>query len=238
MKIVLHLQLTVFISMIWLSTNTIYAQTDTLDYYKIVDSIVLKNSSFENKIYAKTLFIDEDSIDVYTPKSWFMYQPNGGNPPYVCSKDSSLWNIEHEANHKDHFMYLVTRDDQTYHSIGQRLKTKLSPNKTYAVHLYISTSKTFKSPTRKKNNSVKLFNRETCLSLGKYFNSCYHFYAISPIIDHEDWKRYTMVFTPQVETEYFRIAAIYRRMQFIPTNGNILVDNISPIYEIEYIGKD
>ena len=54
----------------------------------------------------------------------------------------------------------------------------------------------------------------------------------SPLISNNSWQKYNFTFKPTRNVSYITLEAFYRTPVLEPYNGNLLVDNASPITEI------
>lgn len=57
----------------------------------------------------------------------------------------------------------------------------------------------------------------------------YELLAETPLVDHQDWQRYTLSFRPTMDITYIYLEAYYSSDGVGAYNGNVLVDGMSGI---------
>lgn len=165
--------------------------------------IYLSNASFEGEYQ-----------DATVPVSW-----------HTCARGSTpdilpnVWGVYTEASEGDSFVGLITRDDGTFESIGQRLSSSLKKETCYAFSLDLAFSKTysgFNEPIKLRvwGGKTKCGNRQLLLE--------------TDFVDHTDWKKYKVSFFTKQKIRYLIFEAYYMD-EPTPRRGNILLDNVSVI---------
>jgi len=128
------------------------------------------------------------------------------------------------------FLGLVTRDNDTWEGISQRLSRTLKSGECYkfSVHLakaekYISPSKiTFEEENFKEAVRLRIWGGNSHCDKKDLLGET------SPIA-HSTWKKYDFEFTPKSAYNYIFIEAYYKKKALFPYNGNLLIDELSSI---------
>ncbi len=163
----------------------------------------LNNASFEG-----------EPQDATTPTGWHVCEV--GTTPDILP---GFWGVNREASDGETYIGLITRDDGSFESIGQRLRVKLKANECYQVSVDLAFAKTYAG-----------YNHPLRLRIWGGTGKCGKDQLIveSEVIDHTDWKSYTFKFVTKQKIRYIIIEA-YNENEQKPVKGNILIDNISEI---------
>ena len=163
----------------------------------------LLNASFEG-----------EAQDATVPSGWIPCQP--GTPPDILP---GVWGVYQEAAHGDTYMGLITRENGTWESVGQRLKNVLSPGQCFSMSLSLAHSNTYagyKLPLK-----LRIWGGgERCERDQLLWES--------PLIEHREWKTYRFDFVPRSSMQYLIIEAYHQEGNF-SYRGNVLIDRLSPI---------
>ena len=165
--------------------------------------IVLDNSSFEGT-----------PRDATTPSGWLPCAP-GSTPDLLPGP----WGVHLEPSNGHSFMGLITREDGTHESVGQRLSAALHPKECYSLVIDLAHSKTYANYFQ----PLKLRIWGSQSKCGKE-----QLLGETDFVRHTDWETYTFQFAPKAPIYYIQIEAYYRDGPF-SYRGNILLDNIRPI---------
>lgn len=169
----------------------------------IGQSIYLNNASFEGM-----------PQDATVPAGWFGCEL--GTTPDILP---GAWGVYQEASEGDTYVGLITRDDGTWESVGQRLSSPLKAKDCYTFTIDLARSKTYET----YNNPLKLRiwgGNDRCTKSQLLLQTDY--------IKETDWETYEVDFTAKSALNYILIEAYYKDGSF-SYRGNVLVDNISPI---------
>ena len=165
--------------------------------------VYLENPSFEG-----------EHRDAVVPMNWLACKE--GTTPDILP---GPWGVYMEPFDGESFVGLITRENFTWESIGQRLKEPLEKGECYQFTLQLAHSDTYSG----YNNPIKLriwgSNRKCDKDQLIYE---------SDFIRHTDWKAYTVKFTSELKMKYILLEAFYRERPYA-YKGNILIDDISPI---------
>jgi hypothetical protein len=166
-------------------------------------SIGLFNPSFE-----------QEPSDATTPQGWVACQE--GTTPDILP---GFWGVYTFPADGETYVGLITRQNGTWESIGQRLPETLKKGTCYDWSLDLAHSDTYSD----YNSPIRLriwISRLRCQKDQMIYES--------PIIDHLDWKTYSIRFVPKDDFRYILLEAFYRDPPF-HYQGNILIDRIREI---------
>ncbi|MEO6132956.1 MAG: hypothetical protein ABIQ02_14000 [Saprospiraceae bacterium] len=165
--------------------------------------IELANASFEG-----------EPSDATVPQGW-MACKEGSTPDIL----PGAWGVYQEPSDGDTYVGLITRQNSTWESIGQRLTESLEKGKCYSWSMDLAHSETYAG----YSNPIKLRIWASKLKCQKD-----QLIYESPLIEHSDWQSYPFRFTPDGEYRYILIEAYHSDLPF-EYKGNILLDRIRPI---------
>jgi len=165
--------------------------------------IFLTNPSFE-----------DEPADATMPTGWWSIDRH--TTPDILP---GYWGVYEEASDGETFIGLITRDNNSHESIGQKLSATLKKGSCYSMSLDLAHSNTYaaySSParvriyisTKKKDKQQLIFE--------------------SKVIKSEEWENVRFKFKPEKDMRYF-IIEIYHEKMRERYKSNILIDNISEI---------
>jgi hypothetical protein len=166
-------------------------------------NIELSNASFEG-----------EPADATVPQGWLPCKE--GTTPDILP---GYWGVYTEPSDGDTYLGLITRQNNTWESIGQRLPTDVEKGSCYAWALDLSRSDTYSG----YNGPLKLrvwISKTKCQKDQLIFES--------PLIEHTDWKTYKIKFTPEDNFRYILLEAFHSEEEF-SYQGNVLIDRLRPI---------
>jgi outer membrane protein OmpA-like peptidoglycan-associated protein len=196
---------------IWLSVICFLSATPMV----FSQTIELRNSSFEDAPRHST-----------TPYGWYDCGQVEETPPDI--QPGSFGVFKKAADAKT-YLGLVTRDNDTWEGVGQRLSQPMQAGECYNFSIslaraekYISISKT----TRVEEN----FNKPIRLRVwgGTSYCSKKEKLAETITIKHTSWKEYSFKLNPKSNYNYIFLEAFFEPTLF-PYNGNILIDECSSL---------
>lgn len=163
---------------------------------------IIQNPSFEDKPKASTL-----------PRSWNTC--NKGSTPDILP---GPWGVEKKAIDGNTFLGLITREDGSYESIGQKLVKPLRANECYTLSVYLSRS-----------NNYTGYNLPLRIRLwgGKTYCGKDQLLAESKAITHTNWVKYEFQIYTKINVHFLLIEACLAPGISTPYKGNILIDNLS-----------
>ena len=195
------------------------------------DTIYLRNASFED--------FPGHSQGV---RNWIDCGFPGETPPDVQpfrSSQVAAWGQLIPAFDGNTYLGMVVRDNDTYERVCQRLSQPLQQDQCYQFSVYLTSSDHYISQshkTRKLANYVK----PTVLRIwgGNDYCDRRELLSESTTISNKEWKKYDFEFNPAGNYSYIMLEAFYKTPTLIVYNGNILVDNASPIIQTTCPGDE
>lgn len=167
-------------------------------------NIEILNGSFEG-----------DPADATVPQGWMACKE--GTTPDILP---GYWGVYTDPSEGNTYLGLITRQNNTWESIGQRLGAPLTKGSCYSWSLNLAHSDTYSG----YNGSIKLrvwISKTKCQKDQLIYES--------PLIEHVDWKTYKLRFTPNQDSQYIMIEAFHSDDEF-SYQGNILIDRLRPIH--------
>ena len=200
------------------------------DNYTIVDSIVLKDRSFE--------------VDSIHHSSWIDLGFKKYTPPGIHTPKEVVHDVQLEAAHGNNFLELVSRHNETYEEIGQFLDVPLLEGKKYLFKLSICHFPAFKG----LNTLGKLSTFEKPITIRvKAFNiakgevtrdliyvSYPSLFVDSKVIKNTEWEEIYFYLEPKHNYNFISIQSWFKVPAIMGYNGHVLIDDISNIFEIKY----
>lgn len=188
------------------------------NYCSLVEaqSIILKNPSFEGIPAAST-----------TPDGWYDCGAPGKSPPDI--QPNKTFRVVKAAYEGETYVGMITRDKDTWEAISQKLNRPLKSESCYYFSLYLARSETYLSVRRNPRMKVQL-TQPVVLRIwaGNDYCDKEKILAETPAIIHTDWREYKLKLEPLNEYDFITFEAFYTT-PYNPYNGNILIDNCSPI---------
>ncbi len=183
--------------------------------------IELKNPSFESSPTAGL-----------TPPGWVNLGAEHETPPDI---QPGFFGVSLEPQDGDTYLGLVVRgSSNTWEGVGQRLNDFLKRDSTYSFSLWLTRSNSYKSPMKSDPEIVNFIN-PTILKIWGYNTRTKQeeLLAESQPVGHSKWIRYEFVLKPTL-TDFDELDLMaYFAPGFEGKNGNLLIDNCSPILEIK-----
>jgi hypothetical protein len=187
-------------------------------FVKSQDIIHLKNPSFEDIPRASR-----------PPKFWKDCGfPNESAPD---TQPSGEFSVSRPAIHGNTYLGLVVRDNDTWEAVGQKLERPLKKGKVYQFSIKICRSDLYISLSRRNNQQVNYITPATLRIIGSdsYEQKKAEILWTSPKIDAQEWQEYTCILQPTQDHEYLILEAYYDPITEYTYNGNILLDDCSPL---------
>jgi len=176
--------------------------------------VTLRNASFEG-----------ESRDATVPVGWFPCE--AGTTPDIMSGNGKVWSVRVEPAEGDTYVGLITREDGTFESIGQRLSGPLQPRECYQFTLQLAHSPTYAT-----------FNGPLKLRIWGGSSKCARDQLLleTPFISEAEWQTFEIDVVPKQALHYMLLEAHYREGKF-SYRGNILIDAFSPIVKCSRAGR-
>jgi len=189
--------------------------------------IFLANPSFEG--------IPGAGIEI---PGWYNCGPGGESPPDL---QPGFFEVKTPARNGSTYLGLVVRQTGTWESVGQRLSQPLAINQCYEFSLDLRRDTSYESPVGKDKDKKVRFTTPTRIIIWGGNGYCAKgepLYSSSVVI-HPRWLTYNCRLSPKKGSWSHIIIEAYYGAQdpFNPTlplytNGNILIDNATPIKQV------
>jgi Carbohydrate binding domain len=173
-----------------------------------VAQIVLDNSSFEG-----------EPQDATTPMGW---QPcEAGTTPDILP---GFWGVKEEPYEGNSYLGLITRENGTWESIGQRTSSTILKDGCYQFTLMLAHSKDY-----------AMYNKPIKLRIWGGVTACakHQLLGESNFINHTNWKKYEFKFRAETDINYIIFEAHYMDGIYFFYKGNILIDDCSVIEQCD-----
>jgi hypothetical protein len=180
----------------------------------------LKNPSFEENRPAAGV----------VPEGWLNMGEPGESPPDI---QPGLFEVNLKPQDGRVYLGLVVRDNNTWEGVGQRLDGFLKKDSAYSFSLYLARSNAFISRSRVTQQEAT-YNAPTILKIWGVNSQTQEeeLLAESEAVSHSVWTKYTFILKPAVaDFDEIDLMAYYAK-GFEQKNGNLLIDNCSPITKI------
>lgn len=183
------------------------------------EPVFLNNPSFEDM-----------ARHSHQPIGWYDCGfPNESKP----DTQPGSFDVTKPAKDGDTYLGMVVRDNDTWEMVGQRLSGPLQSGQCYEFSIYIARSELYLSGT-KEDTIPKNHTTPAKLRIwgGSGYCSKAELLAESSMIINTRWLEYNFKFEPKRTHTYIVFEAFYRTPTLFPYNGNILLDNASPIIPV------
>jgi outer membrane protein OmpA-like peptidoglycan-associated protein len=189
----------------------------------------------KDKTNAEIIYLENPSFEDIPragipPSAWFDCGPAGETPPDV--QPYGGFRVTRTPQQGNTYLGLVTRDNNTTEAVGQRLSKPMRQNQCYDFSLYLARSATYESATKRNQTQLFNFNKGVTLRIwvGNSLGERAEMLAHTEVIENTEWEQIKVKLTPtKRDYQYICIEAYYKTPVLFPYNGNILVDNLSPI---------
>lgn len=174
------------------------------------------SGNLEAQIVLTNPSIEGEPQDATMPIGWFGCAM--GTTPDILP---GFWGVTTEPSEGETYMGLITREDGSYESVGQRLKEKLKKNRCYEFELDLARSSTYEG-----------YNFPIRLNVYIGYKNCSKDQLVysSSNIEHTEWKTYEVKFDVNDDARYIIFEAYYGEGLMFSYKGNVIIDAISPIH--------
>jgi len=167
------------------------------------------------------------------PRGWYDCGFPGETPPDVQPLPEGQFQVSKPAEDGDTYLGLVVRDNETWEMVSQRLSAPLKAGKCYQFSLFLCRSNLYVSQSRTTDEEVNYTTPAKLRIWGGagYCNKAELLAETSQIINTR-WLEYNFKFEPKQTHTYLMLEVFYKTPVLFPYNGNVLVDNASPIIPV------
>lgn len=199
------------------------------------DTIKLRKPSFEQPpqagrsadlgIAATNIVGWSDCGRIYHPKE---------SPPDI--HPINFWGNTKQAYDGNTYLGMVTRDNESWESVSQRMSSEMIAGECYSFTVYLSKSERYLSLSRMRADDKEVnYTRPIVLRIWGGSNYCgtQQLIGETSAVDHSQWKSYVFKFKPTANVSHITFEAFYKTPVTIPYNGHILIDNMSAIVKVD-----
>ncbi len=190
-------------------------------------------SSAQKEIpFSNPSFEEDSTFCCRAPRGWYNCGAPDETPPDV---QPGYFEVTKLPKHGRTYLGLVVRDNETTEAVGQRLARPLEANECYEFSADLCRSELYISLSRTTGQQV---NYATPVVLRIWGGNSYcaknELLYETNVITTTRWLTYTFRLHPKKSNHtYLMLEAFYKTPTLFPYNGNILVDNLSPIRQVE-----
>ena len=154
--------------------------------------------------------------DATIPRGW--YQCEKGTTPDILP---GPWGVYLEADAGETYLGLITRENGTWESIGQRLSKPMEQDECYYITVSLAHSDAYMG-----------YDQPIKLRIWGGKNKCGRTQLLgeSKRIENSEWETHSFDFTAKEKMQYIIVEAYHSDDEY-SYRGNILVDNISAIHK-------
>ena len=220
----------------------------TISYNQVVGQgavITLSNPSFEDTPRAGT----NKFVGI---KGWVDCGTREFNesPPDIHTENPNdpIFGVTKAAKDGHTYLGMVTRENETWESVSQKLSMPLETGKCYTFSIDLARSETYFSMMQDvtyasgdtQTNQSAPPSKPAVLRIWGGINYCprNQLLAESSPITNTEWETYTFEFTPNINTKAISLEAFYKTPVLDPYFGHILLDNASEIKQIACPGEE
>lgn len=161
------------------------------------------------------------------PYGWLSRGTKGYSPP--DTQPNATFGVSKQAKVGNTYIGMVTRADNSFEAITQRLKSPLKAGERYKFSCYLARSDSYLS-ARLQNPHVRVqYNQAIKLRIlgANTLSGDYKVLDETPAIDHEEWEEYTFDLKPKKDYNYIILQAFW--VTPYAYRGNVLIDDCSVI---------
>lgn len=165
-------------------------------------TIELTNGSFEGEPH-----------DAINPEGWESCGYN--STPDILP---GPWGVYQKPTDGYTFLGLISRENNTWETIEQKLVKPLKKGQCYKFTVDLSRSPAYAG-----------YAKPVRFRVWASTNSCerMQMIALSPTVEHNEWRTYPFMFFAEEGYKYIIIECFYKEDTVIPYRGNILIDNFT-----------
>ena len=213
---------------------------------RVTKFFVITFFSFSQWLNAQNIVVEEAIEPIFFKNSSFEGLPGASKMPDSWKVCSTL-NTESSADIQPgsfgvrlvpfsgkSYLSLVGNDDGTVEAVQQTLLAPLRAGRCYRLSVYLAKSEKYQNQSR-VTTSLSLFDKPLKFVLwGATADSCIlepdNWLAETKPIHHNGWKKYVFYIHPPKDYPIivFQVSHVDNKIY----NGNILLDNVSPIFPV------
>lgn len=168
------------------------------------------------------------------PRGWTNCGPPGESPPDVHPDPEFLFQVGMTAQHEQTFLGMVTRDTETFESVGQQMSQPMKAGQCYRFDIQLARSRVYLSMSRATGQPTNYVTPIKLRVFGGY-SVCDRAQLLgeSELVSNFNWRGYSIKLSPEDDFTHIVLEAYYQQPALVPYNGNILLDNAQPLRPID-----
>lgn len=166
----------------------------------------------------------------WTPAGWTNCGDPSESPPDVHPDPTFLFKVGMRPSDGNTFLGMVTRENETYESIGQQLTRPLRGGQCYRFDLELARSRVYLSKSKVTGRDANYVKPIRLQVYGGY-SICDRRQLLgeSGNVANFEWRDYAFKLEPTEDYTHIILQAYYEPAQLFAYNGNILLDNARPL---------
>jgi outer membrane protein OmpA-like peptidoglycan-associated protein len=195
---------------------------------------VLAAQGEEGLIFLNNPSFEDLARNSQPPRGWTNCGAPGETPPDVHPDPEFLFRVGMKAQHEKTFLGMVTRDTETWESVGQQLAQPFVANQCYRLDIQLARSLTYLSMSRMTKQPTNYVTPIRLRVWGGY-SVCDRAQLLgsSGLVSNSDWRQYNIKLSPEDDFTHIILEAYYPEAILLATNGNVLLDNARPMFPID-----
>lgn len=194
--------------------------------YSLIVILVLLTVGAQAQIRLNNASFEAPPKDATVPPGWKgcgLY-----STPDIMPGDNEygqpIWDVTHRPTDGATYMGLITREDNTWEYVSQRLNKPTKNRHCYMFSLDLACSPFYAGYNTPIRLRIWLSNEQCEKS---------ELIVETPTIKHYEWKNYQFVFSTERGYTHIIFEATYADGSVYPYRGNILIDNVSLITDCD-----
>ncbi|CAH1001479.1 Peptidoglycan-associated lipoprotein [Neolewinella maritima] len=211
-----------YLPLLLLLSFALGAQTDT-DTADPEGTIYLTNPSFEDK-YPRV---------GAAPRSWQDCGFIGESAVDIQPDPKREFRVVKPAQSGQTYLGMVTRDNDTYERVGQRMSAPMVAGQCYEFRIQLARSELYWSKSKLTDDDAN-YIKPVKLRIRGGYSVCDlgEILGESPLVENWDWQEYRIKLEPSQNYSYIVLEAFYKQPILFPYNGNILLDNAQALVPV------
>ncbi|MEM8582726.1 MAG: OmpA family protein [Bacteroidota bacterium] len=167
------------------------------------------------------------------PTGWANCGFPGETPVDVHPDPRRLFQVHRRAQQGDTYLGMVVRDNETWESVGQELSSPMAAGQCYDFRVYLARSLSYVSQSRITGREANYIKPAVLRVFGGYSN-CDKAELIgkTSTVGNSEWEEYKLKLEPSEDFTHIIFEIFYKTPVIRPYNGNLLLDNASPLVPI------
>jgi len=200
----------------------------------VFSAFTAKAQNTETPISLRNASFEDMPRNSSPPRGWTNCGAPGESPPDVHPDPEFLFRVGMKAQHGNTFLGMVTRDTETWESVGQQLTQPLTAGQCYQFDIQLARSLVYMSLSRVTRQPANYVTPVKLRVWGGY-SVCDKAQLLgqSDLIDNDKWSPYQLRLKAEAGYTHIILEAYYQEAVLFPYNGNLLLDNAQPLRPIE-----